>query len=117
METKEQKKIKELLKIERANSHVFYKGSDREMTEWMFNGEVHRDYGPAIEEGGTRIWVQNGHKHREDGPAVIYLCGRYNFWVHGVKHTEEEYLQWQKSKQSIRISFFITKIKQLFGIN
>lgn len=115
METKEQKEIRTLLKIERAKPQIFYKGTTQEFNEWLFNEEIHRDFGPAVEEiNGTKIWYHSGRKHREDGPAVEYPCGRKKFWVHGVKHTEEEYRQWQK--ESRKKPYVLNFFKKLFSI-
>jgi hypothetical protein len=39
--------------------------------EWLLNGELHREDGPACEwANGTKKWFLNGDLHREDGPAV-----------------------------------------------
>jgi len=52
---------------------------------WYFNGELHREDGPAVEwANGDKAWYQNGKCHREDGPAIELITGYKAWWVKGV---------------------------------
>ena len=43
---------------------------------WYFNGELHREDGPAVEwANGFKAWYRNGELHREDGPAAEWPNG------------------------------------------
>jgi hypothetical protein len=51
------------------------------------NGELHRVYGPAIENpDGYRAWYQNGQLHRLDGPAIEWADSRRAWWQNGQLH-------------------------------
>lgn len=65
--------------------------------EWMLNGKLHREDGPAIisyyTDGGIKEqqWWINDEQHREDGPAVItyYPNGNVNsesWWKENLRH-------------------------------
>lgn len=57
---------------------------------WYFNGVLHREDGPAIEyHDGTKYWYINGKKHRMDGPAVERASGRTQYWLFGVRLTQQ----------------------------
>jgi len=61
---------------------------------WFLNDERHRVDGPAIEWGnGSENWFLNGELHREDGPAVEYANGTKHWYLNGKKLTEEEFLK------------------------
>ena len=59
---------------------------------WYFNGQLHREDGPAIEyANGFKYWYLNGKPHREDGPAFEWANGDKEWWLKGEKVTEEEH--------------------------
>ena len=61
-------------------------------TEWKFDGEYHREDGPAVEYAdGSRVWFINGKLHREDGPAVEYVRGSKYWYINGKELTEEQF--------------------------
>lgn len=41
--------------------------------------------------GGHRVWLIHGHRHRTDGPAVERDNGPAEYWVNGIRLTEQEY--------------------------
>ena len=54
---------------------------------WYFNGQLHREDGPAIEQAnGFRSWYVNGKLHREDGPALEMADGVRSWWINGERH-------------------------------
>ena len=54
---------------------------------WFFNGELHREDGPAVEYAdGRRYWYLNGLLHREDGPAFELANGSREWYVNGLPH-------------------------------
>jgi hypothetical protein len=55
--------------------------------EWYLNGELHREDGPAIEHAdGTKEWWLNGELHREDGPAIEHADGDKEWFLNGERH-------------------------------
>jgi hypothetical protein len=51
---------------------------------WRFNGELHREDGPAFEgSDGHRAWYIKGERHREDGPAIIYPKNSKAWFING----------------------------------
>ena len=57
---------------------------------WYFNGEFHREDGPAIEYAdGTKHWYLNDKFHREEGPAVEHADGSKFWWLNGERHRED----------------------------
>jgi hypothetical protein len=53
---------------------------------WWFNGNRHRDNGPAIiGRDGVLAWFREGLEHREDGPAVI-RDGIEEWYLNGKRH-------------------------------
>jgi hypothetical protein len=40
-----------------------------------------------------KLWAINGIRHREDGPAVEFTNGDKQWYVKGVRMTEEEFKQ------------------------
>lgn len=104
METKSQKKIRELLKIEFSIPEVAeYEYNDMDVIEWRLKGHLdgmlHRDFGPAIatEDGSYQEWFRYGDRHREDGPAIINGKGK-QYWVENAKLSEQEFLLYQKNE-------------------
>ena len=66
-------------------------------TYWFFNGNLHREDGPAVEySNGDKIWHKNGLLHREDGPACEYADGSKEWFIEGNELTEKEFLQRKK---------------------
>ena len=58
-------------------------------TEWKFDGEYHRENGPAIEyDNGSKFWYINGKPHREDGPAIERVSGSKFWYINGELHRE-----------------------------
>lgn len=54
--------------------------------EWWFNGQLHCETGPAIEDPALgQVWYKNGKRHRDNGPAVVMKSGRKEWWVDGVR--------------------------------
>lgn len=97
METKEQKEIRDLLKIETSHSSTKDEGESCQKVIWTLpNGSIHRDYGPAlIYKSGRKVWFKNDLKHRDDGPAVITSLKEEQFWVNGKKLMKEEFEIWK----------------------
>jgi hypothetical protein len=65
--------------------------------EWLKDGLVDRDDGPAIETAdGWKKWFKKGYLHREDGPAVIQPDGSNCWMLNGKEHrvggSSSEYL-------------------------
>jgi hypothetical protein len=55
--------------------------------EWILNGKLHREDGPAWEGvNGTKEWYINGKLHREDGPACEGADGAKQWWLNGKRH-------------------------------
>ena len=49
---------------------------------------------------GNKSWYnENGELHREDGPALEYSNGTKEWWIKGVRLTEEEFQKYQKEQQ------------------
>ena len=70
--------------------HVWTTGA----TFWYFNGQRHREDGPAYEStSGTKEWWLNNQLHREDGPAHIGAKGKREWWLNGKQLSEKE---WQE---------------------
>lgn len=82
--------------------------------EWYQHGLKHRKEGPAIDniDGGQEWWL-NGVLHCETGPAMNlfndqiyhvlnknnkYKSSNKEWYLHGVKYTEEEFNQWLDKK-------------------
>jgi hypothetical protein len=59
---------------------------------WCCNGDYHRENNPAIITLlGTMLWFKYGKRHNENGPAVIFPDGYVEYFVDGVKLTEDEF--------------------------
>ena len=57
---------------------------------WYFDGKLHREGGPAIEQAdGSKLWYLDGKCHREDGPAAEYASGNKSWYVDGKLHRED----------------------------
>jgi hypothetical protein len=58
--------------------------------EWLFNGQLHREDGPAIERAdGLKQWYLNGKLHREDGPAIEYADGEKRWYLNDRQYSEK----------------------------
>ncbi len=56
----------------------------KEGSEWMVNGKLHREDGPAIElHNGRKEWWLNGKRHRIGGPAIIFVSGDMHYYENG----------------------------------
>jgi hypothetical protein len=82
-----QKKIRNLLKLERAKpvelpDGIFWKLPD---------GTIHRKFGPAvIQSDGQEVWYRNGQIHRKNAPAIISKDGHDWVWMKdGKMHRED----------------------------
>ena len=56
---------------------------------------IHRENGPAILIVGypkAQTWCIDGKFHREDGPAVTTIQGREEYWLHGQRIKDEEFI-------------------------
>ncbi len=59
---------------------------------WYFNGERHRDDGPAIEyQNGSKMWWVNGKCHRVDGPAVEFSNGDKFWYLYSKYYSEKDF--------------------------
>jgi hypothetical protein len=57
---------------------------------WYRNGELHREDGPAIEyTNGDKYWYRNGELYREDGPAIEYANGEKEWYINGKRQKKE----------------------------
>ena len=66
------------------------KGRVGECQEWIVDGELHREDGPAhICEDGTTEWYINGELHRTDGPALMWPDGGKEWYLYGKLHRED----------------------------
>lgn len=60
------------------------------LSEWYYNGVLHREDGPAIEDlHGNKEWYLNGKQHRGDGPALTYSNGMVCWFSNGDLHRED----------------------------
>ncbi|EAP71602.1 MULTISPECIES: hypothetical protein [Ralstonia solanacearum species complex] len=44
---------------------------DNQVKQWVKNGVLHREDGPAVVGRNYAAWYRHGLLHREDGPAVV----------------------------------------------
>jgi hypothetical protein len=59
---------------------------------WLLNGKLHREDGPAIEDAsGNKFWWLNGERHREDGPAIEWADGDKEWYLNDEELTEAEF--------------------------
>jgi hypothetical protein len=57
--------------------------------KWYFNGQLHREDGPAITDFFVSEWYLKGKKHRVGGPAVEHYSGNKEWWLNGEYHRED----------------------------
>ena len=61
--------------------------SDGTLRYYNALGQIHREYGPAIEySDGDHAWYQNGQLHRVDGPAVEHVDGSREWYQNDLLH-------------------------------
>ena len=58
-------------------------------TMWYQHGQLHRDDGPAEDEGVYKAWYQHGKQHRDDGPATEFEDGSYGWWKNDQLHRKD----------------------------
>lgn len=59
---------------------------DNQVKQWVKNGVLHREDGPAIVGKNYLAWYRHGLLHREDGPAVVRGSGvnrLEEYWLEG----------------------------------
>ena len=68
--------------------------------EWVFNGKLHREDGPAVEyENGSKGWYLNGRCHREDGPAIEYPDGEKRWCLKGKEVSWKQVFKQAKTEE------------------
>ena len=78
---------------------------------WYFNGNLHREDGPALEySDGSREWYLNGLRHREDGPAIEHADGTRYWYLNGEDYTEEDFI-----KETKATKLTLAEIEELLG--
>lgn len=70
------------------------------VTYWYYDGELHREDGPAIDwSDGSQFWFKHGKLHRLEGPAVISSIHGTGWYIEGIKYTQEDFKKYLKSKE------------------
>jgi hypothetical protein len=73
--------------------------TDRWGKYYYWNGQLHREDGPAIEyTDGSKFWYLHDQRHREDGPAIQHFSGLKEWWLQGKQYSEKEYWRVVKLK-------------------
>jgi len=54
-----------------------------------------------VEAGGNRTWWLGYVLHRTDGPAVQYDSGSKEWWLNGVRYTEEQFNEYNAKDSTI----------------
>jgi hypothetical protein len=62
------------------------------MVKWYKEGKLHRVGGPALQHKSTFHWYYEGILHNYEGPAVVDPAGPPQYWIHGARLTEKQYL-------------------------
>jgi hypothetical protein len=66
---------------------------DGEITYFTNNTDIlHREDGPAIEDGHKEWWVY-GKRHRVDGPAAIYKSIKPTWWLNNIQYSKEKWFE------------------------
>ena len=54
------------------------------------SGQLHKEDGPAIEDGEHKYFYKDGKRHNLHGPAIM---GTYQeeYWIDGKKYSKEEW--------------------------
>lgn len=61
---------------------------------YLRDGALHREDGPAhIDSDGGQTWLRHGREHRDSGPAVVYSDGTSEYWLKGVRVSEDVWLR------------------------
>ena len=89
---------------DRRHRKWFYENGQVKYQTWWFNGQMHRQNGPAFEEfdenGQVKYqeWRLNGQRHRVNGPAFEefdvdgqLVCQKW--WLNGRQLSEEDWLK------------------------
>ena len=80
-------------------------------TEWLLNGKLHREDGPAVEcVDGSKEWYLNDELHREDGPAVECVDGSKAWFINDQRLTESEF----NSRTQVK-ELSVSEIQKLLG--
>jgi hypothetical protein len=75
--------------------------------EWLLNGILHREDGPAVEKAnGDKVWYLNGKLHREDGPAVEWASGDKTWFLNDEKTTALEVFKRANDEQRKHMLIF-----------
>lgn len=53
--------------------------------------DISNHYEVAKYLNGSMFWYLNNIRHREDGPAILYPDGYKEWWLNGLKLTENEF--------------------------
>jgi len=86
--------------------------------EWLKNGKLHREDGPAIEwADGTKQWRINGLLHREDGPAWERSDGTKRWFIIDHEFSKECYDEIMGKLQENVQNFKAFKFIQISHIN
>ena len=59
----------------------------------------------------TKMWIYNDEVHRTDGPAIEWANGNKEWWLNGVQLTEDEFL---KATQPV-VEMTVADIEKLLG--
>lgn len=68
------------------------------------------EYMVKVSDNGSKLWFLNGKRHREDGPAIEWFDGTQEWYLNGVKLTEEEFNARNKVKEVT-----INELEKLLG--
>lgn len=68
------------------------------ISEYLLNGFLHREDGPAVEIEGrhgadTSYWYKYGKLDRLDGPAAQFITGEELYYIKDVQYTYSEWLR------------------------
>jgi hypothetical protein len=64
---------------------------------WFRHGLRHRDGDePAFTGEEGKAWYKDGQLHREGGPAVEYANGKTEWWLQGMKLTDDEVREYRQ---------------------
>ena len=53
---------------------------------WYYNGNLHRDNGPAVKTNYSIDYYKHGKLHRLDGPAKRFITGE-EYWIDGRRYS------------------------------
>lgn len=59
---------------------------DEDGKRWFKHGVLHRDKGPAVKEKHKKVWVKDGLAHRKGDPAMEYKDGSWIWYQKGQIH-------------------------------